>query len=346
MEHGFMQRNAKTDGGEPSSWGENDSVDFSFRGKTPTTMEDVTNILFGDEVIKMVKDGHFAAAFGLLFKWGYYLTMEGCTSTWAEVATENYIRTQGFWVVLGNRCVGEKHMSSHGWHRIGRKMATNSFQTTLRRKQEKYWGVKLLTSELIRNKSKENTSVIDLRDYLPLKVIKEMSRKDGTKFKYVTFNAGTNTKESVLGQKVGELVHWAKDHDIGEEEVKLVVTSKFADFDMNVGTRDDLESESDDDPVATVVEPAITGAKARDMHPPKQMANQITDQSKIPKMAPRRNVKTNEVGVLANAKRTKTAIQDMLKKSAKVSFAFTCSFACMIITFTNIIDVYRIVASK
>ena len=133
MEHGFMQRNAKTDGGERSSWGENDGVDFAFRGKTPTTMEDVTKILFGDEVIKMVKDGHFAAAFGLLFKWGYYLTMEGCTSTWAEVATENYIRTQGFRVVLGNRCVGEKHMSSHGWHRIGRKMATNSFQTTLRR---------------------------------------------------------------------------------------------------------------------------------------------------------------------------------------------------------------------
>ena len=343
---GLCNEMPKRTGGERSSWGENDGVDFAFRGKTPTTMEDVTNILFGDEVIKMVKDGHFAAAFGLLFKWGYYLTMEGCTSTWAEVATENYIQTHGFRVVLGNRCVGEKHMSSHGWHRIGRKMATNSFQTTLRRKQEKYWGVKLLTSELIRNKSKENTSVIDLRDYLPLKVIKEMSRKDGTKFKYVTFNAGTITKESVLGQKVGELVHWAKDHDIGEEEVKLVVTSKFADFDMNVGTRDDLESESDDDPVATVVQPAITGAKARDMHPPKQMANQITDQSKIPKMAPRRNVKTNEVGVSENAKRTKTAIQDMLKKSAKVSFAFTCSFACMIITFTNIIDVYRIFASK
>ena len=84
VEHGFVQRNAKTEGGEPSLRVENNIVDFSFRGRTPTTMEDVTKILFGDEVIKMVKDGHFAAAFGLLFKWGYYLTMEGCTSTWVD----------------------------------------------------------------------------------------------------------------------------------------------------------------------------------------------------------------------------------------------------------------------
>ena len=76
------------------------------------------------------------------------------------------------------------------------------------------------------------------------------------------------------------------------------------------------------------------------------MANPITDQSKIPKMAPRRNLKMDEGGFLENAKRTKKAVQNLLNKSAKVSFAFTCSFACMIITFTNIIDVYRIVASK
>ena len=138
-------------------------------------------------------------------------------------------------------------------------------------------GGKLLTSELIRNKHTENTSVVDLRDCLPQKVIK-----------YVTFNAGTIKKESVLHQKVGELLHWAKDRDIGEEEVKLVVASKFANLDMNVGTKDNFESESEDDPVATIVQPAnITGAKARAIHPPKQMADQTTDQSKIPKMVPR-----------------------------------------------------------
>ena len=118
--------------------------------------------------------------------------------TWAEVATENFIRDNGFRVVLGNRCVGEKYMSFHGWRQIGRKMATKSFQTTLRRKQEKYWGVELLTSELSRNNNTENTSVVDLRHYLSPKVIKEMLRKDGTKFKYVTFNTGMITKGSVL----------------------------------------------------------------------------------------------------------------------------------------------------
>ena len=55
------------------------------------------------------------------------------------------------------------------------------------------------------------------------------------------------------------------------------------------------------------------------------MADQITDQSKIPKMAPRRNLKTNEVGGSENAKRTQKAVQNVLKKSAKVSFAFACS---------------------
>ena len=52
-------------------------VDFSFKGKTPTTIKDATDIVFGDEVTKMVKDGNIATAGGLLYKWGYYLTMEG-----------------------------------------------------------------------------------------------------------------------------------------------------------------------------------------------------------------------------------------------------------------------------
>jgi len=235
-------------------------------------------------------------------------------------------------------------MSSHGWHRIGRKMATNSFQTTLRRKQEQYWGVKLLTSELIRNNNIENTSVVDLRDYLSPKVINEMSRKDGTKFKYVKFNAGTITKGSVLQQKVGELVHWARDRDIGEDEVKSVITSKFAELDVNVATKDNDESESDDNPVATIVQPSIAGAEARDKQPATQGARPITDQSKIPKMAPPRNLKTNEGGISDNAQRTKNAVQNLLNKSAKVSTSFTCSFVYMMITtYTIIVNMHQII---
>jgi len=55
-----------------------------------------------------------------------------------------------------------------------------------------------------------------------------MSRKDGTKFKYIKFNAGTITKGSVLQQKVRDLVHWARDSDSREDEVQSTITSKFA----------------------------------------------------------------------------------------------------------------------
>ena len=107
--------------------------------------------------------------------------------------------------------------------------------------------MKLPTSELIASNNTENTCVIDLRDYLPSKVIKEMSRKDGKKIKYVKFDSGIITKESVLCQRVGELVYWARDPNIGEDEVHAAMTVKFgggggADAD---GKSDGSESEED-----------------------------------------------------------------------------------------------------
>ena len=109
-------------------------IDFSFRGKTPTTQEDVKNILFGDEVTKMVLDGSFEEPMALLFKWGYYLTMEGCSLDWATTATEKYIHEQGYKIILGEECDGDQKMTLHGWKRYGKKNASNSFQTILRKK--------------------------------------------------------------------------------------------------------------------------------------------------------------------------------------------------------------------
>ena len=37
---------------------ENGGVDFSFRGKKPTAQKDVKNILFGEDMTKMVKSGN------------------------------------------------------------------------------------------------------------------------------------------------------------------------------------------------------------------------------------------------------------------------------------------------
>jgi len=109
-------------------------VDISFWGKTPTTQADVKEILFGDEVTTMVKSGNLAEPMALLYKWGYYLTMEGCSLNWTLKAIMDYIELKGYNVELGNECVMKKHMSIHSWNRIGRKMAINSFQTNLRRK--------------------------------------------------------------------------------------------------------------------------------------------------------------------------------------------------------------------
>ena len=54
-------------------------IDFSFRGKTPTTQDDVKEILFGEEVTKMIKSGNLAEPIALWYKCGYYLTTEGCS---------------------------------------------------------------------------------------------------------------------------------------------------------------------------------------------------------------------------------------------------------------------------
>ena len=43
-------------------------VDFSFRGKTPTTQDDVKEILFGEEVTKMMKGGNLSDPIALLYK--------------------------------------------------------------------------------------------------------------------------------------------------------------------------------------------------------------------------------------------------------------------------------------
>ena len=72
--------------------GDRGGVNFSFCGKTPTTQEDVKKILFGEEVTQMVRSGSLAEPMALLFKWGYYLTMEGGKSDWAEKAVCGYIK--------------------------------------------------------------------------------------------------------------------------------------------------------------------------------------------------------------------------------------------------------------
>ena len=58
--------------------------DFSFGDNRPYSQEDVRKILFGDTVVGMVKEGNLEEPLALLFMWGYYLTMEGCSLDWGE----------------------------------------------------------------------------------------------------------------------------------------------------------------------------------------------------------------------------------------------------------------------
>ena len=111
--------------------------DFSFGDNIPYSQEDVRKILFGETVVGMVKENDLEEPLVLLFMWGYYLTMEGCSLDWAKKTTDTYINDKKYNIALGTGCSGNKSMTINGWHRIGRKMSVNSFQTQTRRDQQR-----------------------------------------------------------------------------------------------------------------------------------------------------------------------------------------------------------------
>ena len=145
----------------------------------------------------------------LLFMWGYYLTMEGCSKKWELEATNQYIWYQKWNVVLGNNCAGDKSMFIHGWLRVGTKVAVNSFQTYLRKKQKKCWGVmfegSLKINEGVRNDSKSNLKIVDIGEFLPAKVKTDMSRLNNTRFMVKRFSGETMDRDKLLRMKVSNL---------------------------------------------------------------------------------------------------------------------------------------------
>ena len=198
-------------------------VDFSFRGKTPTTQADIKEIIFGDEVTTMVKSGNLAEPMALLYKWGYYLMMEGCLLNWTSKATMEYIELMGYNVELENSCVMEKQMSIHCWNRIGRKMAINSFETSLRRKQAKIWGVRLLTSVLIEMPDSGDMEIVDIRVFLLPRVISDMTRINGTRFKIQRIGPGRVDNHLRLREKIVDVVQWAKGLEMDGEVMKCMM---------------------------------------------------------------------------------------------------------------------------
>ena len=107
----------------------------------------------------MVKEGNLEEPLVLLFVWGYYLTMEGCSLDWAKKATDTYINDKKYIIVLGTGSLGNKSMTIHGWHLIGIKTLVNSFQTQTRRDQKSKWGIVFEGSLKIDKEAHKNKKV-------------------------------------------------------------------------------------------------------------------------------------------------------------------------------------------
>ena len=201
-------------------------VDFSFNNERPIAQEDVRNILFEEGVTSMVKEGRLEQPFALLFMWGYYLTMEGCSIDWATKATTDYIQDMKYNVVLGTECSGSKPQKTHGWNRIGTKVAVNSFQTLLRKQQKKVWGLVFETQvKLDEDADKDVDSefeIVDIGEFLPDRVKTDMMRVSGTRFMVKRLSGKTLDANARLRIKMGDLYRWADEQGIERAEVMKV----------------------------------------------------------------------------------------------------------------------------
>ena len=192
---------------------------FSFNGIRPYTQEDVYEKLFCEELGEMIKQRQFAQPFALVYMWGYYLTMEGCTNRWAKKATDTWLEKKNYRVVLGGSSAGKKSTGSriHIEERIGRKIACNSFLTRLRTKQKTMWNMVLLFNHRIADPPTEGgpVEVVDIGPYLPTVVKRDMQRRDKTKF-LVQFNENW-TRNDAIEMRVAELHKWATKNNVLKE---------------------------------------------------------------------------------------------------------------------------------
>ena len=135
-----------------------------------------------------------------------------------------YINLMGYYIELGKNCIMEKQMSMHCWNRIGRKMAINSFQTNLRRKQMKILGVRLPTSSLLEMTDTGDIETVDIKEFLPQRVISYMSRNDGTMFKIMRCGLGRVVDNQVrLRRKINDLVNWKNERKMDRSVVECMV---------------------------------------------------------------------------------------------------------------------------
>ena len=303
---------------------------FAFRGRRPITQSDVTSILFGSDVTNLVKSGELDQPMALLFMWGYYLTMEGCSKKWEKETTMQYIEDENWNVILGNECVGEKSMSVHSWVRVGAKAAVNSFQTHLRIQQKKCWGVtfesSLKINEGASSDEKSDLKIVDIGEYLPVKVKSDIMRINNTKFMVKRLREEKIDRGELMRMKVSNLYGWADQELISHEEIYKVMTEMKnkktgAEILMTLGKRYEPSIGENDREfskqyngmnanVTTAMHPSATMAGR--MRPP-WMGTKLFDENEMNTL---RKVPEKKKD---NAVRTKAALTDYLGKSKDVS---------------------------
>ena len=311
----------KSNGSDAIGGVSGDGSAFSFRGKAPISQADVGSILFGPDVCELVNSGSLEQPMALLFMWGYYLTMEGCSYKWELESTNQYIQDNKWNVVLGNKCAGEKSMTIHGWLRVGTKMAVNSFQTYLRKQQKKCWGVvfqgSLIIKEGVQTDEKgRDLEIVDIGDYLPAKVKTDMSRVSITKFIVERIHGETLDAGQLMRIKVSNLYCWADEEELSREEVYKVMTEM----------KDKKTGSGSGDPIRRLVQQNIEVSQKVLAQTRQEIQNNAT-MSPHPNRSPGKATKKDGSGKGSKEKedntvRTKTVLSSYLKNSEKVSVLF------------------------
>ena len=94
-------------------------------------------------------------------------------------SSAEYIESANFRIKLGEQVNSDKVVTTHSFHRIDCKLATNSFQTVIHRMQDVYWGVRLKTNALLgSNLDSDELHIVDIGNYIPSSIRAQIHRND------------------------------------------------------------------------------------------------------------------------------------------------------------------------
>jgi len=107
----------------------------------PRTLGHVLSILFSGQSVRLVSEGGTAELLSRIIKWIYYQTMEVGDGGWIFTVLEIYFEAENMFVGL---CKGaELGTRGHSVIRYAKTIATNSFLTRFKKRQELNWGFRL-----------------------------------------------------------------------------------------------------------------------------------------------------------------------------------------------------------